>query len=77
MMAQFIAVGPFDLVVFGGTGDLAMRKLLPGLYHRDSDGQLGTLAAFPAPTIDNVTNLTFPASTATAGNIMKDRKSVV
>ena len=41
MMAQFIAVGPFDLVVFGGTGDLAMRKLLPGLYHRDSDGQLG------------------------------------
>jgi glucose-6-phosphate 1-dehydrogenase len=38
--AQFIAVEPFDLVVFGGTGDLAMRKLLPGLYHRDSDGQL-------------------------------------
>ncbi|MFZ1426519.1 MAG: hypothetical protein WAS21_07095, partial [Geminicoccaceae bacterium] len=41
MTAQFIPVGPFDLVVFGGTGDLAMRKLLPGLYHRDSDGQLG------------------------------------
>jgi glucose-6-phosphate 1-dehydrogenase len=29
----------FDLVLFGGTGDLAMRKLLPALYyrHRDSD----------------------------------------
>lgn len=40
MTAQFIPVDPFDLVVFGGTGDLAMRKLLPGLYHRDSDGQL-------------------------------------
>ena len=40
MTAQFIPVEPFDLVVFGGTGDLAMRKLLPGLYHRDSDGQL-------------------------------------
>ena len=28
----------FDLVLFGGTGDLAMRKLLPALYycHRDS-----------------------------------------
>jgi glucose-6-phosphate 1-dehydrogenase len=38
--ARFIPVEPFDLVVFGGTGDLAMRKLLPGLYYRDSDGQL-------------------------------------
>ena len=26
------AVQPFDLVIFGGTGDLAARKLLPGLY---------------------------------------------
>jgi glucose-6-phosphate 1-dehydrogenase len=26
--------------VFGGTGDLAMRKLLPALYLRDRDGQL-------------------------------------
>ncbi len=40
MTAQFIPVEPFDLVVFGGTGDLAMRKLLPGLLHRDRDGQL-------------------------------------
>ncbi|HEY0523072.1 MAG TPA: glucose-6-phosphate dehydrogenase [Stellaceae bacterium] len=40
MTALFIPVEPFDLVVFGGTGDLAMRKLLPGLYHRDSDNQL-------------------------------------
>jgi len=29
-----------DFVVFGGTGDLAMRKLLPALYLRDTDGQL-------------------------------------
>jgi glucose-6-phosphate 1-dehydrogenase len=29
-----------DFVVFGGTGDLAMRKLLPALYLRDRDGQL-------------------------------------
>ena len=40
MTAQIIPVAVFDLVVFGATGDLAMRKLLPGLYHRDSDGQL-------------------------------------
>jgi glucose-6-phosphate 1-dehydrogenase len=28
------------VVVFGGTGDLSMRKLIPALYHRDRDGQL-------------------------------------
>jgi glucose-6-phosphate 1-dehydrogenase len=33
-------VSPCDFVVFGGTGDLAMRKLLPALYLRDRDGQL-------------------------------------
>ncbi|WP_310619182.1 glucose-6-phosphate dehydrogenase [Flexibacterium corallicola] len=31
---------PFDLVVFGGTGDLAHRKLLPALYHREEAGQI-------------------------------------
>ena len=30
----------FDLVLFGGTGDLAMRKLLPALYRRCAAGQL-------------------------------------
>jgi glucose-6-phosphate 1-dehydrogenase len=40
MSAQIIPVRPFDLLVFGGTGDLAMRKLMPALYHRDRDGQL-------------------------------------
>jgi glucose-6-phosphate 1-dehydrogenase len=40
MSAQIIPVPPFDLVVFGGTGDLSMRKLMPALYHRDRDGQL-------------------------------------
>ncbi len=33
-------VSPCDVVVFGGTGDLAVRKLLPALYLRDRDGQL-------------------------------------
>ncbi len=28
----------FDLILFGGTGDLAMRKLLPALYRRFADG---------------------------------------
>lgn len=39
-MAEFIPVGSFDIVIFGGTGDLARRKLLPALYHRWADGQI-------------------------------------
>jgi glucose-6-phosphate 1-dehydrogenase len=39
-MAELVPVDTFDLIIFGGTGDLAMRKLLPALYHRDCDGQL-------------------------------------
>ena len=40
MSPTIIPVETFDLVVFGGTGDLARRKLLPALYHRDCDDQL-------------------------------------
>lgn len=40
MAARTIQVAPFDYVVFGGTGDLTLRKLLPALYQRDRDGQL-------------------------------------
>ena len=39
-MPHLSPVAPCDFVVFGGTGDLAMRKLLPALYLRDRDGQL-------------------------------------
>ncbi|MBL8268132.1 glucose-6-phosphate dehydrogenase [Steroidobacter sp.] len=34
------ALPTFDLVLFGGTGDLAMRKLLPALYRRKASGYL-------------------------------------
>jgi len=33
-------VEPFDFVLFGGSGDLAIRKLLPSLYFRQCAGQL-------------------------------------
>lgn len=39
-MAKFIPVDPFDIVIFGGTGDLTRRKLLPALFHRYLDGQI-------------------------------------
>lgn len=34
------ALPEFDLILFGGSGDLAMRKLLPALYRRHAAGQL-------------------------------------
>ena len=39
-MSAAPSLDPCDIVVFGGTGDLAMRKLLPALYLRDRDGHL-------------------------------------
>ncbi len=39
-MAEFIPVDPFDIVIFGGTGDLSKRKLIPALFHRFLDGQI-------------------------------------
>ena len=38
-MARIVRVEPFDLVVFGGTGDLAYRKLYPALFHRERSEQ--------------------------------------
>ena len=40
MVSRVIPVEPFDLVIFGATGDLARRKILPGLYRRFCDGQM-------------------------------------
>ncbi len=40
MVSRVIPVDPFDLVIFGGTGDLAKRKILPGLYRRFLGGQM-------------------------------------
>ena len=39
-MAKIIPVATFDCVVFGATGDLTLRKLLPALYYRFRDGQI-------------------------------------
>ena len=40
MVSRVIPVDPFDLVIFGGTGDLARRKILPGLFRRFLAGQM-------------------------------------
>jgi glucose-6-phosphate 1-dehydrogenase len=40
MTSRVIPVSTFTLVVFGATGDLSRRKLLPAMFHRDAAGQL-------------------------------------
>ena len=40
MVSRVIPVDPFDLVIFGGTGDLAQRKIIPALYRRFWAGQI-------------------------------------
>ncbi len=39
MVSRLIQVEDFDLVIFGATGDLARRKILPGLFRRHAAGQ--------------------------------------
>ncbi|WP_336097178.1 glucose-6-phosphate dehydrogenase [Roseovarius sp. CH_XMU1461] len=41
MVSRVIPVEAFDLVIIGGTGDLARRKILPALYQRFNAGQIG------------------------------------
>jgi glucose-6-phosphate 1-dehydrogenase len=40
MAPERTPVPPFDLVIFGASGDLALRKLFPAMAHRDSEGVL-------------------------------------
>ncbi|HTW26514.1 MAG TPA: glucose-6-phosphate dehydrogenase [Acetobacteraceae bacterium] len=40
MATRIIPVSSFDCVIFGATGDLTLRKLLPALYYRFRDGQM-------------------------------------
>ena len=41
MVSQTIPVQDFDLTIFGATGDLSMRKILPALFRRMRAGQFG------------------------------------
>ena len=40
LRSKIIPVAPFELAIFGGTGDLALRKLVPALYYRYKDKQI-------------------------------------
>jgi len=39
MVSRVVPVDPFDLMIFGATGDLARRRIVPALFHRFAVGQ--------------------------------------
>jgi glucose-6-phosphate 1-dehydrogenase len=55
MPAAIIPVPDFDCVVFGATGDLTLRKLLPALYYRYADKQFGDGCRIIAAARSNLT----------------------
>ncbi len=37
---KILKIKPFNTIVFGGDGDLAIRKIYPALFHRYVDNQI-------------------------------------
>jgi len=58
-MPKIIPVATFDCVVFGATGDLTLRKLLPALYYRFRDGQMPADSRVIAAARSNLTDDTY------------------
>ena len=50
--AHLPRIAPFDAILFGGTGDLSMRKVLPALLRRDADEQLDAHTRILALSLD-------------------------
>ncbi|WP_170477683.1 glucose-6-phosphate dehydrogenase [Ruegeria arenilitoris] len=59
MVSRVIPVDPFDLIIFGGTGDLAQRKILPAMFRRFCAGQWPTDARIIAIARRNLDTETF------------------
>lgn len=53
-MAELVPVEPFDIIIFGATGDLARRKLVPALFHRWCDGQIPANSRIIAAARDEI-----------------------
>jgi len=39
-------IKPFNAVIFGGNGDLALRKIYPAFFHRYFDNQINCRGSF-------------------------------
>ncbi len=66
MVARVIPVEKFDLVIFGATGDLARRKILPGLYRRWKEGQIPEGAAIIGAARSEMSRAEFQAQVTSA-----------
>jgi glucose-6-phosphate 1-dehydrogenase len=66
MVSRVIPVDPFDLVIFGATGDLARRKILPGLYRRYLAGQMPSESRIIGAARSEMTDEDFRNSVAEA-----------
>ncbi|KMK67191.1 glucose-6-phosphate dehydrogenase [Puniceibacterium sp. IMCC21224] len=66
MVSRVIPVDPFDLVIFGGTGDLARRKIIPGLFRRFCSGQMPPEAQIIGAARSEMTDAEFRIFTAEA-----------
>jgi glucose-6-phosphate 1-dehydrogenase len=60
--SRIIPVQPFDYVVFGATGDLTKRKLIPALYHRFKDGQFDDKSRIIGVSRSKLSNAEFQAA---------------
>ena len=76
MVSRVIPVDVFDLVIFGGTGDLAKRKIIPGLYRRFLSGQMTDTSRIIGAARANLTEAEFRAmvAAAIAEFVPKDRQ---
>ena len=66
MVSRVIPVDTFDLVIFGATGDLARRKILPGLYRRFLAGQMTATSRIIGAARSDMTPKAFRAQVAAA-----------
>ena len=66
MVSRVIPVDPFDLVIFGGTGDLAQRKILPALFRRYCAGQMPATARIIGAARSDLDDAAYRALVASA-----------
>lgn len=66
MVARLIQVEDFDLVVFGATGDLARRKILPALFRRHAADQFPPGARIIGAARSDLDDATFRADVRAA-----------
>ena len=59
MVSRVIPVESFDLVIFGATGDLAKRKIFPGLFRRFLAGQMPTDSQVIGAARSNLSQINF------------------